>query len=755
MNRLKRLMAYLKPYTFTVIFLIFVMFFQQICSLYLPTLMSEIVDVGIRQSGIEHASPEAMSENAYELMLAFMDERQKNIMSSSYELVGKDDVDSGYNNFQVQRDDFKIRPINEVYPLIEEQKIYLLKSSKDYSSSELDDCFEKASLALINYMKENKKESSLSDGNDYKYYNIDLNVAYSALDDVLELSDDEIKRLSENNVDNIDLKQTSAMLDKQFYKELKVNTVRKQNFYILKIGAIMLGITLISMIITVYESYLSSKMSAGISKKLRSDVFNKIESFSNKEFDELSTSSLITRTTNDITQVKEVILTFINMIGLPIMLVGSLIMALKKSVSMSWTILFGAIISSCILAVSFIIVMPRIKMMQKILDKFNLITRERLTGTMVIRSFGTSLFEEERFKQTDLQLTNISLFVNRVFTFMSPILMIFMNIVNVLIIWLGVYQIESSSMQVGDMMAFIQYASMVIGAFLMMVMVFMSLPRSIVSINRVCEVLEREASVKDPVNPKRFPDKFMGKIEFKNVSFKYVGAEQNVINNVSCEMNPGEVTAIIGSTGSGKSTLAGLIPRFYDVTEGEVLIDGINVKDVRQEELRSKIGFVSQKGVLFSGDVETNLKYGQSKIDDSKIMKCVEIAQMKEFIEQQKDGLKMKISQGGNNISGGQRQRLSIARALVRNADIYIFDDSFSALDFKTEVMLRQALIEYTKKSTVIIVSQRIGTIMSADKIIVMDNGKIVGVGNHKDLVENCEVYREIASSQLPGEELV
>ena len=755
MNRFKRLAKYLLPYKFTILFLILSMFLQQICSLFMPTFMAEIVDVGIRQSGIEIATPNALSTQAYDLITTFMTKDQKRLVSGSYELIGKKEIDDGYSDFNVERQTLKKREINEVYPLINETSIYVLKKSQSENVEKLNDCFEKASLAAINYIKQNGKESAVAEGNDNKYYNINLDVAYSVESEAKKLTESNIKELSENNENNIDLKQTSAMLNKQFYKELKFDMVKNQNAYILKIGAIMLLITILSMIITIYESYLSSKMSAGISMKLRSDVFNKIESFSNKEFDEMSTSSLITRTTNDVSQVQEVILTLIQLVSPPLMLAGGLIMALKKSVSLSWTIALGAIVSTLIVAGAFALIIPKVKIIQKLLDKLNLIIRERLMGTMVIKLFGTSYFEEERFKKANLKLTDISLFVNRVTMFMSPILMIFMNLINVLIIWLGAYEIENSSMQVGDMLAFMQYASMVIGSFLMLMTIFMMLPREMVSINRVCEILEKETSVKDPENPKHFPSKFIGDIEFKNVSFKYTGAKENVVSNISFKANHGEVTAIIGSTGSGKSTLVNLIPRFYDVTEGEVLVGGINVKDLKQTELREKIGFVSQKGVLFSGDIESNLKYGKNKCSDEKMKECIEIAQMKSFVNKQEDGIKMEISQGGNNVSGGQRQRLSIARALVKDAGIYIFDDSFSALDFKTEAELRKALLKYTKDATVLIVSQRIGTIMKADKIVVLNDGKIAGVGTHEELMESCGVYREIALSQLPEEALV
>jgi ATP-binding cassette subfamily B protein len=516
----------------------------------------------------------------------------------------------------------------------------------------------------------------------------------------------------------------------------------------------MLLIALLSAACTVVVGLLAARVAAGLSRNLRKGLFTKVESFSNTEFDKFSTASLITRTTNDITQVQMLVIIMIRMvIYAPIMGAGGVIKALNKSSSMTWIIALAVVVLLGLILTVFVVAMPKFKIIQKLVDRLNLVTRENLTGMMVIRAFNTQSFEEKRFDIANRDLTDTNLFVNRVMVFMMPAMMLIMNGVTLLIVWVGAHQIAESAMQVGDMMAFMQYAMQILFSFLMLSMMFIMIPRASVSAQRIAEVLETEISIRDPKEPKHF-DKVEGIIEFKNVTFRYPEAEGDAISNVSFKALPNQTTAFIGSTGSGKTTLINLIPRFYDVTAGQVLIDGIDVKEVTQHDLRERIGYIPQKGSLFSGTIESNLKYANESATIDDLNKAAEIAQALEFINEKPEGITAEISQGGTNVSGGQKQRLSIARALVKKPKIYIFDDSFSALDFKTDAALRKALKSQTEESTVLIVAQRISTIMNAEQIIVLEDGNVVGMGTHKELMKNCETYQEIALSQLSKEEL-
>lgn len=525
--------------------------------------------------------------------------------------------------------------------------------------------------------------------------------------------------------------------------------------YIVKAGGVMLLISLVGILSAIANSFTASGIGANVAKNLRDDVFKKTESFSLAEFDKFSTASLITRTTNDIVQLQNIIIMVLRfIITAPIMGIGGIVLALRKSVSMSWTIALGVVMIIGMVTLLFSLTMPRFKIIQKLIDKLNLISREGLTGVMVIRAFKNQPLWQARFEEANNNLTNNTLYTSRVMSIMNPVMMLVMNCITIVILYISSRYIDMGSFEVGDMMAFIQYAAMIMHAFLMMSMMSIHLPRAIVSANRVKEVLETEPSIKDPDVPQNFDNTKRGTVEFNNVSFSYPNADEAALKNISFTAMPGETTAIIGSTGSGKSTLINLIMRFYDATEGEVLVDGVNIKNVRQSDLRSRIGYVPQKGLLFSGTIESNMKYADKSASWQTIFDACETAQAKEFIEEKEDGYESEISQGGTNVSGGQKQRLSIARALVKNSEIYIFDDSFSALDFKTDAALRMALNKKMKDSTLIIVAQRINTIMNADKIIVMDEGKIVGVGTHRELLNSCEVYRYIAYTQLTEEEL-
>jgi ATP-binding cassette subfamily B multidrug efflux pump len=525
--------------------------------------------------------------------------------------------------------------------------------------------------------------------------------------------------------------------------------------YILKVGFQMLGIALISACCTIVVGFIAARIAAGVSRDLRQDIFTKVESFSNTELEKYSTSSLITRTTNDITQIQQLIVMVIRIVFYaPIMGVGGVIHALDKNKSMSWIIALSVALLLVVVFSMLAVVMPSFQFVQKLVDRLNLVVRESLEGTLVIRAFNTQRFEEKRFEKVNVRLTETNLFVNRVTSGMMPAMMLIMNLTNLLIIWVGSKAVSSFRMEVGDMMAYMQYVMQIIMAFLMMTMMFIMIPRAIVSIRRVVEVLQTEPSIADPKAAAEIPESPKGVVEYRDVSFRYPDADEDVLHNITFTAMPGRTTAFIGATGSGKSTLVNLLPRFYDVTSGEILIDGINIKDWPIHQLRDNIGFVPQKGILFSGTIESNLMYGDRQATREQIEEAADTAQATEFIQSKSEGLESSIAQGGGNVSGGQKQRLSIARALVKRAPVNVFDDSFSALDFKTDAKLRAALREKTGDSTIFLVAQRISTIMNADQIIVLEHGRIAGKGTHRELMKTCEVYREIALSQLSEEEL-
>ena len=519
----------------------------------------------------------------------------------------------------------------------------------------------------------------------------------------------------------------------------------------------MLGIALVGTVCAVACGFLASRVGAGVARLLRGDVFKKVESFSNEEFNKFSTASLITRTTNDITQVQMVVIMFIRIVCFaPMMGIGALIKAFQNTPSMTWIIGLVLVVIFLLIGITFVIVMPKFKIVQSLIDKLNLTMRENLSGMLVIRAFGNEEHSEKRFEKANSDLTKVNLFVNRTMASMMPIMMFIFNVVSLLIVYYGAKQIDLGNIAIGQMMAFMQYAMQIIMSFLMIAMIAIMLPRASVAADRVYEVLSMEPKIIDPQEPKSFDDSKRGLVEFKNVTFKYPGAHEAVLENISFTAKPGQTTAFIGSTGSGKSTLINLIPRFYEVSEGKIEVDGVDIRDVKQHDLREKIGLVPQKGLLFSGTIRSNLTYGAPEATDEQLEEVIKIAQAKEFIDHKEERLDSEISQGGTNVSGGQKQRLAIARAIAKNPEIFIFDDSFSALDFKTDAKLRRELNEMIKKTknTVLIVGQRIASIMSADQIIVLDEGKIVGKGKHSELMENCKVYQEIAYSQLSKEEL-
>ncbi len=745
---MKRILRYLTPFLGGFLIALVLLFSQAMADLNLPNYMSNIVNVGIQQSGVEHAAPDAMSIEGMNLMRTFMSDRERALMEASYTLVSSSKQDKNGNVY------------SELYSNVSAQ-LYIRNNIDENTQLNLDTAFENATWTLVTYMREMSSqtgqaessgadiETSLRGINITMLYKMQPQLDLIPREDILKAHDEAVN-------DELGIKsQSGIMLAKLFYGELGADISARQTNYILRIGLLMLGIAFLSGAATVLVSLISSRISAGIARNIRRDVFVRIESFSNAEFDKFSTASLITRCTNDITQIQMLIMMGIRLVCYaPILAIGGIIMAVDKSVSMSWIIAAAVVLLICVVLVVTSIVLPRFQSIQKLVDKLNLVSRENLNGLMVIRAFGTQAHETSRFEEANGDLTRINLFVNRIMVYMMPLMSLIMNGVAALVVWVGARQISDSAMQIGDMMAFIQYAMQVIMSFLMISMMFIFVPRALVSVSRIKEVLNTDPSIVDAKDLKPFDESRNGLVEFQNVYFRYNNAENDTLSNIDFTAKPGETTAIIGSTGSGKSTIASLLLRFYDVTSGRILVNGRDIREVSQHELRQKIGYVPQKSMLLSGSLEDNLRYGKPDATDGEIRTVAKVAQADGFIHDLPEGYAYEIAQGGTNVSGGQKQRLSIARALAKNPDIFVFDDSFSALDFKTDVTLRKALKEHTGFSTVIIVTQRVSTIMHAEQILVLDMGKIVGRGTHSELLKTCPEYYEIASSQLSQEEL-
>ncbi len=708
-----------KPFTILIFLIVGLLLLQASTELALPDYMSKIVNIGIQQNGIENPVPEAIRQSQMEKIGSLLTNNERVFLDHNYRLVEKDGLDTKEYERLVKK-----------YPALENESLFIL-DTKD-SMKELGEVLAKPMVIIWGMENEEilpmeQRESMQSQ----------LGEGFTNLPEQM-------------------INQGAINFVRAEYESIGMNSSKIQSNYILYIGAIMLLISILSAVASISVGFLSSRVSARLGRNLRDKVFRKVTSFSNSEFDDFSTASLITRSTNDIQQVQTFTMLMLRMVFYaPILGVGGIIRALRTNTSMAWTIGVGVMAILTLVLLLFSIAMPRFKKMQKLVDKVNLVMRESLNGLMVIRAFNTQEYEEGKFDRANQDLTKTNLFVSRMMVMMMPTMMLIMNGIMLLIIWVGAKEIDKGSIQVGDMMAFMQYTMQIIMSFLMISMVSIMLPRASVSASRISEVLDKELSIEDPIEPKTLLEKGAGRIEFKNVYFKYPGAEKYVLEDISFVAKPGETTAFIGSTGSGKSTIVNLIPRFYDLTEGEILLDGVNIKDFRLHDLRERIGYVPQKGILFSGTIDSNLRYGKN-VDarEEDILKAIQISQASEFIEGKEGGIQSEISQGGSNVSGGQKQRLSIARALVKRPDIFIFDDSFSALDFKTDANLRKAMEKDIENSTVIIVAQRINTIANAENIIVLDEGKIVGMGKHRDLLRNCQVYRQIALSQLSEEEL-
>ncbi|MGE4486154.1 MAG: ABC transporter ATP-binding protein, partial [Oscillospiraceae bacterium] len=681
-----KLAKYLKPFLFGLTLSIVLLFVQAVCNLNLPNYMSDIVNVGIQQNGIEHAAPDAISQNGMQLMTSFMTDDEKALTEQNYTLVSDTDIDAEGQTY------------GSVYPRAD--GYFYVKAQTDVETADsLDSAFGTATWTMMYVMKDMAEQSGQSGTSAVMtdVSDIDLSVLYNYIPMVQSLPASEIQGAHDRaaSSDSMILEQSGIMLAEAFYSELGVDIGSLQTAYILRIGLLMLAVALLAGAATVLVSLLSSRIAAGVAKNMRGDVFGKIESFTNSEFDKFSTASLITRCTNDITQIQQLLNMGIRMICYaPILGIGGIIMAVSKSVSMSWIIAVACSVLIGLIMVMMSIAMPKFKIIQKLVDKLNLVSRENLSGMMVIRAFNRQEFEKNRFTSANDDLTKTNLFVNRVMSFMMPAMMLIMNGTTLLVVWVGAHQIAESGMQVGDMMAFMQYAMQIIMAFLMISMMFIFVPRAAVSAKRIAEVLDTENSITDPEYKADFDGSKKGLVEFDHVFFRYHGAEEDALSDITFTAKPGQTTAVIGPTGSGKSTVASLLMRFYDVSGGKILVDGADVREVGQKDLRAKIGYVPQKGVLLSGTIASNLKYGRKDAPDVDVETAADIAQATEFISEKPERFDSEIAQGGANVSGGQKQRLSIARALVKNPEIFVFDDSFSALDFRTDAALRRALKE-------------------------------------------------------------
>ena len=730
-----KLFKFMKPYAATILMIVVFLVLQAYCDLSLPGYTSDIVNVGIQQGGIDTAIPEQISVEDMDRLFLFVSEQDQKTVLDAYER----DTDTYESEAYVLKDGIlkdekrtdKIRAI-----LSKPMMLVTVFSSDSEETKEMTDAM------FASLPKEMLSE--------------DMTVF-----DVLGMMPEEqraqmVTQIGEK-VDEMPetmLEQAATIYLKEAYKNLGMDTDKIQTGYMLRTGGKMLALAAVGMIVSMIVGFLASKVGASTGRDLRGKVFRKVVEFSNGEFDKFSTASLITRSTNDIQQIQMLTVMILRMVlYAPIMGIGGVFKVFHTNVSMSWIIGLAVVLIAMVVMVLFVVAMPKFKILQNLVDRLNLVTREILTGLPVIRAFSTEKHEEERFDQANKDLTKTNLFVNRAMTFMMPTMMLIMNAISILIVWVGANGINDGQMQVGDMMAFIQYTMQIIMAFLMICMISIMLPRAAVSATRVDEVLTSTTLINDPKQPKHLKEG-KGMVEFNHVSFRYPGAEEDVLHDISFTAKPGETTAIIGSTGSGKSTMVNLIPRFYDVTEGKITIDGEDIRNVTQHELRDQLGYVPQKGVLFSGTIASNILYGNPDGSEETMMEAAKVAQAAEFIEEKPKCYDSRISQGGGNVSGGQKQRLSIARAIAKDPKIFIFDDSFSALDYKTDVTLRKALKEHTVNSTVIIVAQRISTILHADQIIVLDEGKVAGIGTHKELLKNCDVYYQIAASQLSEKEL-
>lgn len=722
-----KILKYLKPYWFSILLAFGLLFGQATCELTMPDYMQNIVNTGIQNSGIESGVYQQISEKTLNSFLMFATDSEKDLITSSYKLV---------ESASASKD------LKSEIPALKKENVYLLKDISESKKESLQDCLTLLQMTVMEVSQAASKQN----------VQIPQLLMMNGVDTYRKDAKSEISKLGTSTVSSM-----SSQFLKKEYTDLGMDMEKIQQDYIISSGIKMLGYALASAVCAILVGFLASRIAAGFSKNLRQSVFEKVTHFSNENLNTFSTSSLITRTTNDIQQLQMTIVMFLRIVMYaPIIGIGAILHVIESGANMTWILALCVVVILSVVLLIFMIVMPKFKVMQKMIDKMNSVVRELLDGMLVIRAFNNEKLEEDKFEKANKDITSISLFTTRAMAIMMPIMMFLMNATTLMILWFGSKQVDAGIIQVGSIMAFMQYAMQVIMAFLMITMVTIMLPRANVSAQRIQEVLSSEITVTDKENTCDFSSSMRGVVTFDNVSFRYPGADEDVLSDISFSTKPGQTTAFIGSTGSGKSTLINLVPRFYDVTSGSICVDGVDIRDVKQADLRSRIGYVPQKGMLLSGDIESNLLYSKKDASENDIQSALDISQSSEFVNKKPEGIHSEINQGGTNVSGGQRQRLSIARAIVRKPEIYIFDDSFSALDFKTDAKLREALAASCKetKSTVLLVAQRISSILHADQIIVLDEGKMVGKGTHEELMESCKVYQQIASSQLTKEEL-